>query len=298
MEVIHFPGYTEEEKLNIATRYLVPKQLKEHGLSATKLVLNDEALREIIRRHTREAGVRGLERQIASICRQVARRVVEGGARKTTVTPRTLHTFLGPARFSYGIAEETDEVGTATGLVWTEVGGDVISIEATTMTGKGELILTGQLGDVMRESAQAAVSYIRAHAAELGIDPAFNEKLDLHIHVPAAATPKDGPSAGITMATAIASALMGCAVRREVAMTGEITLRGHVLPIGGLKEKLLAAHRAGIKTVLIPKDNVRDLELLPPHVRDEMEIVPVMRMDEVFARALVAPCGPVARKRR
>jgi len=298
MEVIHFPGYTEDEKLNIATRYLVPKQLKEHGLSAAKLVIEDEALREIIRRHTREAGVRGLERQIASICRQVARRVVEGGARKTTVTPRTLHKFLGPARFSYGIAEEIDEVGTATGLVWTEVGGDVISIEATTMTGKGELILTGQLGDVMRESAQAAVSYIRAHAAELGIDPAFNEKVDLHIHVPAAATPKDGPSAGITMATAIASALIGCAVRREVAMTGEITLRGHVLPIGGLKEKLLAAHRAGIETVLIPKDNVRDLDLLPPHVRDEMEIVPVSRMDEVFERALVKPCGTRPRKRR
>jgi ATP-dependent Lon protease len=196
------------------------------------------------------------------------------------------------------MAEEADEVGTATGLVWTEAGGDVISIEATTMAGKGELILTGQLGDVMRESAQAAVSYIRAHVSEWPIDPAFNEKLDLHIHVPAAATPKDGPSAGITMATALASALMGCAVRREVAMTGEITLRGHVLPIGGLKEKLLAAHRAGIKTVLIPKDNVRDLELLPPHVREEMEIVPVERMDEVLARALVAPCRPNGRKSR
>jgi ATP-dependent Lon protease len=297
MEVIHFPGYTEDEKLNIATKYLVPKQLKEHGLKPSKLEITDEALSEIIRRHTREAGVRGLERQIASICRQVARRVVEGHSRKTRVTPRTIHTYLGPPRFSYGIAEETDEVGTATGLVWTEVGGDVISIEATTMAGKGELILTGQLGDVMRESAQAAVSYIRAHVAEWPIDPDFNEKFDLHIHVPAAATPKDGPSAGITMATALASALMACPVRRDVAMTGEITLRGHVLPIGGLKEKLLAAHRAGIKTVLIPKDNVRDLELLPPHVREEMEIVPVERMDEVFARALVEPCRPSGRKR-
>jgi ATP-dependent Lon protease len=297
MEVIHFPGYTEDEKLNIATRYLVPKQLKEHGLSPAKLEISEEGLREIIRRYTREAGVRGLERQVASICRQVARKVVEGGARKSTVTARTMHKYLGPPRFSYGIAEETDEVGTATGLAWTEVGGDVISIEATTMPGKGQLILTGQLGDVMRESAQAAVSYIRAHAAELGIDPAFNEKLDLHIHVPAAATPKDGPSAGITMATAIASALIGCPVRREVAMTGEITLRGHVLPIGGLKEKLLAAHRAGIKTVLIPKENVRDLDLLPPHVRDEVDIVPVERMDEVLARALVRPCRPNGRKK-
>jgi ATP-dependent Lon protease len=296
MEVIHFPGYTEDEKLNIAKQYLVPKQLKQHGLKPTKLEITDEALGEIVRRHTREAGVRGLERQIASICRQVARRVVEGHSRKTRVTPRTLHTYLGPPRFRYGVAEEADEVGTATGLVWTEAGGDVISIEATTMAGKGELILTGQLGDVMRESAQAAVSYIRAHVSEWPIDAAFNEKYDLHIHVPAAATPKDGPSAGITMAAALASALMGCAVRRDVAMTGEITLRGHVLPIGGLKEKLLAAHRAGIKTVLIPKDNVRDLELLPPHVREEMEIVPVERMDEVFARALVTPCRPNGRK--
>ena len=296
MEVIHFPGYTEDEKLHIAKRYLVPKQLKEHGLSAGKLEMTDEALSEIVRLYTREAGVRGLERQIASICRQVARRVVEGHGRKTRVTHRTLHTYLGPARFRFGLAEETDEIGTATGLVWTEAGGDVISIEATTMAGKGELILTGQLGDVMRESAQAAVSYIRAHVSDWPIDPAFNEKLDLHIHVPAAATPKDGPSAGITMATALASALMGRPIRREVAMTGEITLRGHVLPIGGLKEKLLAAHRAGIKTVLIPKDNVRDLDLLPPHVRDEVEIVPVERMDEVLARALVAPCRPNGRK--
>jgi ATP-dependent Lon protease len=298
MEVIHFPGYTEDEKLHIAKRYLVPKQLKEHGLKPTKLEITDDAIREIVRLYTREAGVRGLERQVASICRQVARRVVEGHGRKSRVTPRTLHAYLGPARFAYGIAEETDEVGTATGLVWTEAGGDVISIEATTMAGKGELILTGQLGDVMRESAQAAVSYIRAHVSEWPIDPDFNEKYDLHIHVPAAATPKDGPSAGITMATALASALMGCPVRRDVAMTGEITLRGHVLPIGGLKEKLLAAHRAGIKTVLIPKENVRDLDLLPPHVREEVEIVPVERMDEVLARALVTPCRPNGRKNR
>jgi ATP-dependent Lon protease len=297
MEVIHFPGYTEDEKAHIAVRYLIPKQLKEHGLSPAKLEITDDAIHEIVRRYTREAGVRNLERQVASICRQVARRVVEGHSRKTRVTARTVHTYLGPARFSFGTAEEKDEIGTATGLVWTEAGGDVVFIEATTMAGKGELILTGQLGDVMRESAQAAVSYIRAHASEWPIDPDFNEKLDLHIHVPAAATPKDGPSAGITMATAMASALMGCPVRREVAMTGEITLRGHVLPIGGLKEKLLAAHRAGIKTVLIPKDNVRDLELLPPHVREEIEIVPVERMDQVLSLALVDACGPKPRRR-
>jgi ATP-dependent Lon protease len=291
MEVINFPGYTEDEKLHIARQYLIPKQVREHGLSATRLEIDDSAVHEIIRRFTREAGVRNLERTIASICRQVARRVVEGHKGKIRVTARTLHKYLGPAKFSFGMAEEKDEVGTATGLVWTEVGGDVIFVEATTMSGKGELILTGQLGDVMRESAQAAVSYIRAHATEFGLDPAFNEKLDLHIHVPAAATPKDGPSAGITMATAIASALIQCPVRREVAMTGEITLRGNVLPIGGLKEKLLAAHRAGIKTVLIPKENVRDLELLPPHVRDEMDIVAVSTMGEVFDRALTRPCG-------
>lgn len=298
MEVISFPGYTEEEKLHIATQYLVPKQLKEHGLTPAKLEIAEDALSEIIRRYTREAGVRNLERQIAAICRQVARHVVEGHRHKTKVTARTVHKYLGPEKFSFGLAEATDEVGTATGLVWTEVGGDVIFIEATTMAGKGELILTGQLGDVMRESAQAAVSYIRAHVAEWPtIDPKFNEKLDLHIHVPAAAIPKDGPSAGITMATALASVLTGRPVRREVAMTGEITLRGHVLPIGGLKEKLLAAHRAGIKTVLIPKENVRDLELLPPHVREEMQIVPVERMDEVLERALVPLEKPKRRRR-
>jgi ATP-dependent Lon protease len=297
MEVIHFPGYTEDEKLNIARQYIVPKQVAEHGLTGGKLSVEDSALHEIIRRYTREAGVRGLERQIASICRQVARKVVEGYKGKTVVTARTSHKYLGPPRFRFGMAEEKDEVGTATGLVWTEAGGDVIFIEATTMNGKGELTLTGQLGDVMRESAQAALSYIRAHAASLGIAEDFHDKLDVHIHVPAAAIPKDGPSAGITMATALASALAGCPVRREVAMTGEITLRGHVLPIGGLKEKLLAAHRAGIKTVLIPKDNVRDLDLLPPRVRDEMEIVPVERMDQVLERALFPGCAKAAKRR-
>ena len=287
MEIIRIPGYTEDEKLHIARKYLVPKQLKEHGLKPSLLAISDSALREIIRRHTREAGVRNLERQIATICRQVARKVVEGQTGKTSVSAKNVHDYLGPAKFTFGLAEKKNEVGVATGLVWTEVGGDVIFIEATKMKGKGGLTLTGQLGDVMRESAQAAVSWIRANAADLGIDPAFSEEFDLHIHVPAAAIPKDGPSAGITMATAIASVLTGERVRREVAMTGEITLRGRVLPIGGLKEKLLAAHRAGIKMVLIPKENLRDLELVPEHVRTEMEIVPVERMDEVLDLAFV-----------
>jgi ATP-dependent Lon protease len=287
MEVIHFPGYTEDEKLHIAIKYLVPKQFKEHGLTVGKIEIKDSALHEIIRRYTREAGVRNLERTIATICRQVARKVVEGKKNKTVVTERTVRKYLGPPKFSFGLAEKSDEVGVATGLVWTEVGGDVIFIEATTMKGKGTLTLTGQLGDVMRESAQAAMSYTRANAAALDIDPEYNDKLDLHIHVPAAAIPKDGPSAGITMATALVSVLTGRKVRRDIAMTGEITLRGRVLPIGGLKEKLLAAHRAGIKVVLIPAENESDLDLVPEHVRTEMQIVPVGTMDQVLARALI-----------
>ncbi|TLM85975.1 MAG: endopeptidase La, partial [Actinobacteria bacterium] len=291
MEVIHFPGYTEDEKVHIAHDYLVPKQLKEHGLSEAKIEVKDDALLEIVRRYTREAGVRGLERSIAAIDRQIARKVVEGKKGKLVVSARTLSKYLGQPRFSFGMAEENDEVGVCTGLVWTEVGGDVISVEATKMPGKGQLILTGQLGEVMRESATAAVSYIRTRAIELGIDPDFQDHYDLHIHVPAAAIPKDGPSAGITMATAIASVLRDCPVRRDVAMTGEITLRGRVLPIGGLKEKLLAAHRAGVKTVLIPEENKRDLDQLPEHVRTDLDIVPVRSMDQVFERALVASCN-------
>jgi ATP-dependent Lon protease len=291
MEVIHFPGYTEDEKAHIAFRYLLPKQLAEHGLTEGRLDISDDAVREIIRLYTREAGVRNLERTIAMICRQVARKVVEGKRGKTSVTPRTLHKYLGPAKFSYGMAEEKDEVGVATGLVWTEVGGDAIFIEATKMQGKGQVILTGQLGDVMRESATAALSYIRTRAKDMDIPEDFQESMDLHIHVPAAAIPKDGPSAGITMATALASVLTGCPVRRDIAMTGEITLRGRVLPIGGLKEKLLAAHRAGITTVLVPQDNVRDLELLPERVRVELKIVPVRTMDEVLSMALEGACG-------
>ncbi len=297
MEVIHFPGYTEDEKLHIAKRYLIPKQLKEHGLGRSKLEFRDEAIQEVIRRHTREAGVRNLERSIAAVCRQVARKVVEGRRGKTTVSGRKVGKYLGPPKFSFGLAEAKDETGVATGLVWTEVGGDVIFIEATTMQGKGGLILTGQLGDVMRESAMAAVSYIRSRSAQLEVPDDFNEHLDIHIHVPAAAIPKDGPSAGITMAVALASVLIGCPVRRDVAMTGEITLRGHVLPIGGLKEKLLAAHRAGVETVVIPKENVRDLELLPQHVLEDLEVVPVETMDQVLEIALVDECRPRIQRR-
>jgi len=297
MEVIHFPGYTEDEKIHIAQQYLVPKQLVEHGLTPGKLEFREDALREMVRVYTRESGVRGLERTVAAVCRQVARKVVEGKKGKLTVGARNLHKYLGPPKFTYGLAEERDEVGVATGLVWTEVGGDVIFIEATAMPGKGQVILTGQLGDVMRESATAALSYIRTRAKKLGVAEDFTDNHDLHIHVPAAAIPKDGPSAGITMATALASVLTGCAVRRDLAMTGEITLRGRVLPIGGLKEKLLAAHRAGITTALVPKDNVRDLELLPPHVREELKIVPVSTMDEVLSLALVDGCGAMSAKR-
>lgn len=298
MEVINFPGYTEDEKVHIADQYLIPKQLGEHGLTPGRLEIKEDAVREIIRRYTREAGVRNLERTIAMVCRQVARKVVEGKKGKTSVGARSLHKYLGPPRFTYGLAEKKDEIGVATGLVWTEVGGDVIFIEATAMPGKGGIILTGQLGDVMRESATAALSYIRAHASELGVAADFAEHYDIHIHVPAAAIPKDGPSAGITMATALASVLTGCAVRRDLAMTGEITLRGHVLPIGGLKEKLLAAHRAGITTALVPKDNVRDLDLLPPHIREDLAIIPVSTMDEVLSLALVDSCGKLVKRSR
>ena len=300
MEVIHFPGYTEDEKVHIAEQYLIPKQLEEHGLIA-------EQARDPTRtRFARSSGGTRARPACATSSAASRRSAARSPARSSRarrarrrVSSRTLHKYLGPPKFSYGLAEEKDEVGVATGLVWTEVGGDVIFIEATKMPGKGGITLTGQLGDVMRESATAALSYIRTRAKALGDRPEdFAEKLDIHIHVPAAAIPKDGPSAGITMATALASVLTGCPVRRDLAMTGEITLRGRVLPIGGLKEKLLAAHRAGITTVLIPKDNVRDLDLLPAHVRDELEIIPVSTMDEVLAEALVDSCGPAKRSRK
>lgn len=287
MEVIHYPGYTEDEKFEIARRYLVPKQLRAHGLTPKNLVITKEALFKIIREYTREAGVRNLEREIGAICRQVAKKIVEGETKSIRVTPKKIPDFLGPPRFRYGMAEQKDEVGVATGVAWTEVGGDIMFVEATLMKGKGNLILTGHLGDVMRESAQAAVSYIRSKAKLLGVDERFAEKYDIHIHVPEGAIPKDGPSAGITMATALYSALAKREVRKDVAMTGEITLRGHVLPVGGIKEKVLAAHRAGIKEFILPRDNEKDLVLVAKHVKNELNFHLVERVDEVFKMALL-----------
>lgn len=294
MEVIHFPGYTEEEKVKIAQLYLVPKQIKAHGLSKENLRITSPALRRIIREYTREAGVRNLEREIAKICRRVARKLVEGEAGKVVVGIKNLRDFLGPPRFRYGMAEEKDEVGVATGLAWTEVGGDILSVEATLMKGKGSLILTGHLGEIMQESAKAAVSYLRSNAERLNIDPDFYRKYDIHIHVPEGAIPKDGPSAGVTMATALYSALCSKPVKKDVAMTGEITLRGHILPVGGVKEKVLAGHRAGIKTVVLPAENEKDLVLVPDDVKKELKFKFVEHLDEVFEIAI----GKIDKKRK
>lgn len=295
MEVIHLPGYTEEEKVNIGRRFLLPKQIREHGLKPGQLSLSDNTLKALIRVYTREAGVRNLERSLATLCRKAAREIVQGRQKEVRITSRNLNVYLGPPRYRFGLAEKTNEVGVATGLAWTEVGGDVLSVEVSVMRGKGNLTLTGQLGDVMRESAQAGYTYVRARARELTVPEDFHEKQDVHIHVPEGAIPKDGPSAGITMATALASALSGRAVRRDVAMTGEITLRGRVLPVGGIKEKVLAAHRAGIKTVILPEENRKDLEEIPRHVRRSLRFVFVRSMDEVLAEALLPP-GPQAER--
>jgi ATP-dependent Lon protease len=292
MEVINLPGYTEEEKVQIGRNFLFPKQIREHGLKPEQISISDNTIKALIREYTREAGVRNLERSIATLCRKAAREIVQGRAKEVRITSRNLDTFLGPPRYRFGLAEKTDEVGVATGLAWTEVGGDVLSVEVSIMRGKGNLMLTGHLGDVMRESAQAGYTYIRSRAGELGIPEDFHEKQDVHIHVPEGAIPKDGPSAGITMATALASALSGRPVRREVAMTGEITLRGRVLPVGGVKEKVLAAHRAGVKTVILPEENRKDLEEIPRHVRRRLRFVFVKNMDEVLQEALL----PAAQK--
>lgn len=287
MEVINLSGYTEEEKVQIAQQYLVPKQTKEHGLKPEQLQISENTIRKIIREYTRESGVRNLERQVASICRKAAKDIVSGKSKSVKATVQNLDSFLGIPRFRYGVAEVNDEVGVATGLAWTEVGGDTLVIEVTLMRGKGNLTLTGKLGEVMRESAQAAFSYIRSKVEELGIDPEFNQKYDIHVHVPEGAIPKDGPSAGITMATAMVSALSNQKVRRDVAMTGEITLRGRVLPIGGLKEKALAAHRAGITKVIVPMENKKDIEDIPATVRKKLNFVLVEHLDEVLKEALV-----------
>ncbi|MDA8235469.1 MAG: endopeptidase La [Clostridia bacterium] len=287
MEVINISGYTEEEKVQIALQFLLPKQIKEHGLKPAQLQVSENTIRKIIREYTRESGVRNLERQVASICRKAAKEIVRGTTKQVKATVQTLETFLGAPRFRYGVVEKADEVGVATGLAWTEVGGDTLSIEVSLAKGKGKLTLTGKLGDVMKESAQAGFSYIRSRSAELGINEEFYENYDVHIHVPEGAIPKDGPSAGITMATALISALNNKKIRRDVAMTGEITLRGRVLPVGGIKEKVLAAHRAGIKKIIMPIDNKRDMDDIPATVKKKLEFILVEHLDEVLPEALV-----------
>jgi ATP-dependent Lon protease len=287
MEVIRLPGYTEEEKMKIAELHLIPKQLKEHGLKPRHLQFSDNALRTIIRQYTREAGVRNLEREIASVCRKTAREVVNDKKYKAKVTAANVDAFLGIPRFHFGDKEKDNEVGVATGLAWTEVGGSVLNIEVGILKGKGKITLTGKLGDVMKESAQAGLSFVRSRADELDLADDFHEKHDIHIHVPEGAIPKDGPSAGITMATALLSAVTGRPVRHDVAMTGEITLRGRVLPVGGIKEKVLAAHRVGIKKIIIPTENKKDLEEIPKTVKRKLNFVLVDHMDQVLSEALL-----------
>jgi ATP-dependent Lon protease len=287
MEILELPGYTRKEKLAIAKQHLIPKQLEEHGITTALLDITDEAIEEVIEHYTREAGVRSLERQIASVIRGVAVKVAEGNSEKRTVkTEEQLREFLGPVKYTSEVAERTEETGVSTGLAWTSAGGEILFIEATRMFGTGKLQLTGQLGDVMKESAHAALSYVRSNAEKFGVAKDFLEKSDVHIHIPAGGMPKDGPSAGITMFTALVSLLTGIRVRHDVAMTGEISLRGRVLPIGGLKEKTLAAHRAGIKRVIVPDRNKADLEEVPQEIRDELEFVFVSKLDEVLAAAL------------
>jgi len=294
MEVIRLPGYTEEEKLNIALRYLVPKQMKANGLKESELEIGEDAVRGVIRHYTREAGVRNLEREIAKICRKVVKELLlEPRDSKLVVDFDSLEDYLGVRRFRYGRAEETDQVGQVTGLAWTEVGGELLTIEATTVPGKGKLTHTGKLGDVMQESIQAAMTVVRSRAASLGIAPDFYQTRDFHVHVPEGATPKDGPSAGIGMCTALVSALTGIPVKANVAMTGEITLRGEVLPIGGLKEKLLAAHRGGIDVVLIPDENRKDLAEIPGDIKSKLDIRPVKWIDQVLEVALAKHPEPL-----
>jgi len=289
MEIIRIPGYTEDEKFNIATRYLVPKQIENNGLAPDEISIRDETVIDLIRYYTREAGVRGLEREIAKICRKLVKETAlsEQETNATLeITPELLEDYSGVRKYSFGRAEEEDQVGQVTGLAVTSVGGELLSIEAVAVPGKGRHRQTGSLGDVMQESIQAATTVVRSRAAVLGISKDFHEKYDLHIHMPEGATPKDGPSAGIALCTAMVSVLTGIPARSEVAMTGEITLRGEVLPVGGLKEKLLAAHRGGIKEVLIPEENKRDLKEIPDNIKNDLTIIPVKWIDEVLEIAL------------
>jgi ATP-dependent Lon protease len=289
MEIIRLEGYTEDEKVEIAERHLIAKQVKSHGLQKGEFTLTTEALRDLIRYYTRESGVRTLEREIARLARKSLRQILEGKVSSVTVTPENLDEFAGVRKFRHGVSEEENQVGAVTGLAWTEVGGELLTIESVTVPGKGLVRTTGKLGEVMNESVQAAFSFVRARSPAYGISPALIARKDIHIHLPEGAVPKDGPSAGIGMVTSIVSTLSGVAVRKDVAMTGEVTLRGRVLAIGGLKEKLLAALRGGIKTVLIPEENRKDLVDIPANVIAALEIIPVSHVDEVLARALVAP---------
>jgi ATP-dependent Lon protease len=287
MEIIQLPGYTQTEKVEIGKRFLIPKQLENHGLTEKNVDFTEAAMVELVQAYTHEAGVRNLEREIANVMRKIARQVAEGRKRKVTVDSKKLNEYLGPPRFEYGELEKENQIGSATGLVVTEVGGDVVAVEVTRMPGKEDFILTGQLGEVMRESARAGLSWIRAHADELGIEREAFEKYTLHIHVPAGGIPKDGPSAGITMALAMVSAFTGIPVKKDVAMTGEITLRGRVLPIGGLKSKILAAHLSGAGAVILPMKNQKDLVDIPQEIRKQVKLVLVESMDQVLEHALV-----------
>jgi len=287
MEIIRIAGYTEDEKAEIAKRHLILEQQTAHGLEAGEWSIDDEAIKELIRRYTREAGVRSLEREIAKLARKAVKEILATGVKSVAVNAGNIEKYLGVPKYRYGEAELEDQVGVVTGLAWTEVGGEILTIEGVMMPGKGKMSVTGNLRDVMKESIQAANAYVRSRSVDFGIAPSMFEKKDIHVHVPEGATPKDGPSAGVAMVTAIISVLTGIAVRKDVAMTGEITLRGRVLPIGGLKEKLLAALRAGIKKVLIPEENAKDLAEIPDEVKNKLEIVPVARMDDVLRAALI-----------
>jgi ATP-dependent Lon protease len=295
MEVLQLAGYTEQEKVEIAKTFLAPKAIEGAGLTKANLTFLDEAFQTVIQRYTREAGVRSLEREISSICRKIARKVVvEGKSFSEEISAAKVTEYLGVPRFRPTLMEETNEIGVATGLAWTEVGGEILVTEATLMPGKGHLRLTGKLGDVMQESAHAAMSYVRSKSDEFGIPKDFNRKTDVHVHVPEGAIPKDGPSAGITLATSLVSAIARIPTRKDVAMTGEITLRGKVLPIGGVKEKVLAAHRAGLKNIILPKDNEKDLADIPKNVLDALDIYMVETMDEVLKLALESPLPVIA----
>ncbi|MEP7316976.1 MAG: endopeptidase La, partial [Sphingomicrobium sp.] len=293
MEIIRLEGYTEDEKVEIAKRHLIPKQLEAHGVKDGELEFTDDGLRSILRHYTREAGVRTLERELAKVARKSLRLILEGKVESVSLTDANIADFLGVRRYRYGVSEDEDQVGAVTGLAWTEVGGELLTIEAVTVPGKGQIKTTGKLGDVMQESIQAAMSFVKARAPAYGIKPSIFARKEIHVHLPEGAVPKDGPSAGVGMVTAMVSTLTGIPVRRNVAMTGEVTLRGRVLPIGGLKEKLLAALRGGITKVLIPADNEKDLVEIPASVKDALEIVPVAHVDEVLALALAKPVTPI-----